>query len=61
MAKIQIKTLEANSKMNTLDEETQSKIVGGLSWHVYKNAEGKVIGSVYSADGDDTVYVHSPT
>lgn len=58
MAKIQIKNLEANSFINTLDKEKTSKILGGYSWHVYHNADGKVIGREYEADGVDKVIHH---
>ena len=60
MTKIQIKDLEANSLMNTLDKETTSKLLGGLSWHIYHNADGKVIGREYERDGVDKVFHHQP-
>jgi hypothetical protein len=59
MAKIKIKTLKANSLMNTLDKETTSKILGA-SWHIYHNGDGSVIGREYEKDGVDKVIHHRP-
>ncbi|HLO88509.1 MAG TPA: hypothetical protein VK203_26365 [Nostocaceae cyanobacterium] len=59
MSKIQIKNLELQNTMDTLDKDIASKVLGA-SWHVYHNADGKVISREYEKDGVDKVFHHRP-